>query len=309
MFRLVHISDVHLGPLPPVSIRQLASKRITGYLNWQIARRKHHHGDVTGEILNAIAAVDPSHVAITGDLINLGLETEIENASLWLQALGPPEFVSVVPGNHDAYVPGAFSRICNAWRAWMQGDHPHMSGVPFPYLRVREDVALIGISSARASAPFMATGYFRKLQAKAVEQLLAEAKRKNLFRIIMIHHSPIARTAGFRRRLVGASLFRWILKRHGAELVLHGHTHLPTLDWLEGAGGAVPVVGVAAAGQAPGGPKPAAQFNLFEIDGGPGRWRTVLTRHGIEDLPGNILKVSHTELHGAAPEAVAARNG
>ena len=32
----------------------------------------------------------------------------------------------------------------------------------FPYLRVRGDVALIGVSTARATAPFMANGFFMR---------------------------------------------------------------------------------------------------------------------------------------------------
>ena len=40
MFRLAHLSDVHLGPLPDVSYRQLASKRITGYLTWHRNRAR-----------------------------------------------------------------------------------------------------------------------------------------------------------------------------------------------------------------------------------------------------------------------------
>ena len=35
----------------------------------------------------------------------------------------------------------------------------------FPYLRIRENVALIGVNSARATLPLMATGYFRFKQA------------------------------------------------------------------------------------------------------------------------------------------------
>src|SRR5690606_9944649 len=132
-----------------LTLRQLASKRITGYVNWHAGRRKHHHqGDISTRILTAILAARPDHVALTGDLINLGHEREIEAALEWLKSVGPPEFVSVVPGNHDAYVPGAFARAHAAWRPYMQGDEP--GGAPFPYLRIRGDVALIGLSSARA---------------------------------------------------------------------------------------------------------------------------------------------------------------
>ena len=50
----------------------------------------------------------------------------------------------------------------------MRGDREaaENSPVEFPYLRVRGDVALIGVSSARATAPFMATGDIRDRQAR-----------------------------------------------------------------------------------------------------------------------------------------------
>lgn len=276
MFRLAHLSDVHLGPMPPVSLQQLASKRITGYVNWRVGRRSHHRGEVSDLICAAVGEAAPSHVAVTGDLINLGLEIEFERARQWLEALGPPDRVSLVLGNHDAYVRGAFERACAAWAPWMQGDAP--SGRAFPYLRVRDGIALIGASSANATAPLMATGHFRQEQADALAELLEETGAQSLYRVVMIHHPPMPGATSFHRRLVGASRFRDTVKRHGAELILHGHTHLPTLQWLDGK---IPVVGVAAAGQGPGGRKPAAQFNLFEISGNPGAWRTRLTRWGL----------------------------
>src|SRR5690606_10578756 len=148
-----------------------------------------------------------------------------------------------------------------------EGDAP--AAQRFPYLRVRGNVALIGVSSANATAPLMATGHFREAQAEALASLLRDTGARGLFRIVMIHHPPIAGATSLHRRLVGASRFRRVVGRFGAELVLHGHTHLPTLNWI----GPVPVVGVAAAGQGPGGRKPAAQFNLIEISGETGAWR------------------------------------
>lgn len=300
MFRLAHFSDVHLGPLPNPSLRQLASKRLIGYVNWHADRRKRHQDDISSRILAAILAAEPTHVALTGDLINLGLQDEVDTALAWLKSVGGPDFVSVVPGNHDAYVPGAFARAYAAWQPYMQGDKPNSAGTPFPYLRVRGKVALIGISSARATAPFMATGYFRKPQARETERMLAEAGKQGLYRIVMIHHPPIA-GGSFHRRLVGARLFRHIVRKYGAELVLHGHTHLSTLHWLPGEGGLVPVVGVAAAGQAAGGIKPAAQYNVFEISGEPRRWSTSLTRFGLGTNPGESVVLARTELSTSPP--------
>ena len=45
MFRLAHLSDIHLGPLPELSFRELASKRVTGWYNWQRNRRRMMFGD------------------------------------------------------------------------------------------------------------------------------------------------------------------------------------------------------------------------------------------------------------------------
>ena len=97
----------------------------------------------------------------------------------------------------------------------------------------------------------------------------------------MIHHPPVRGAVSQHKRLFGISRFHKIVRRHGAELVLHGHSHLPSLFWIGARGAKVPVVGVAAAGQAPGGKHPAAQYNLFDIDGEKGDWRIRLTRRGL----------------------------
>ncbi len=86
--------------------------------------------------------------------------------------------------------------------------------------------------------------------------------------------------------------------RHGAELVLHGHTHDPTLYTIGGRDGPIPVLGVAAAGQAPGGEHPAAQYNLVEIDGEPGAWSATLERHGLDPTGKKVAKIETRQLVG-----------
>ncbi|OJU52285.1 MAG: metallophosphatase [Mesorhizobium sp. 61-13] len=283
MFRLAHMSDVHLGPLPDVSYRDLASKRVVGYINWQRNRRRHMHDAVIDTIVADMKRQAPDHIAVTGDLVNLALDGEIEMARLWLETLGPPQDVSVVPGNHDAYVPGAFGKVCRSWAPWMNGDginHP-IDRNSFPYLRVRGNVALIGVSTARATAPFMANGFFREGQAKRLAKLLAETGKRGLFRVVMIHHPPVRAAVSQHKRLFGIRRFQKIVARNGAELVLHGHSHEPSLYFLGSGEGRIPVVGVAAAGQSPGGSHPAAQYNLIDIGGEPGNWQINLTRRGL----------------------------
>jgi 3',5'-cyclic AMP phosphodiesterase CpdA len=283
MFRLAHISDIHLGPLPAVSYRDLASKRMVGYVNWQRNRKRFLHEGVIGSIIDHLKAADADHLAVTGDLVNLALDGEIELARLWLETLGSPQDVSVVPGNHDAYVPGAFDKICRAWGAWMTGDGQNAPSDRhgFPYMRVRGQVALIGVSTARATAPFMANGFFRDSQARRLGRMLDDAQARGLFRVVMIHHPPVRNAVAQHKRLFGISRFQKTMDRHGAELILHGHSHLPSLHWIGARGKSVPVVGVAAAGQAAGGRKPAAQYNFIEIDGEPDAWSIRLSRRGL----------------------------
>lgn len=300
MFRLAHISDVHLGPLPEVTYRDLASKRMIGYVNWQRNRRRLLQDGVLGSIVADIQANAPDHLAVTGDLVNLALDAEIEFAKLWLETLGPPDDVSVVPGNHDAYVPGAFDKICRAWGAWMAGDSvgPPTGRHAFPYMRVRGNVALIGVTTARATAPFMATGFFREGQAARMGGLLDAAKQRGLCRVIMIHHPPVRQAVPQHKRLFGIGKFHKTVARHGAELVLHGHSHDPTLYWMGSGRSRVPIVGVAAAGQAPGGSHPAAQWNLFEIDGEPGDWSITLARRGVTGVSLPVSEIGITVLAG-----------
>ncbi len=303
MFRLAHLSDAHLGPLPDLTYRELASKRAVGYINWQRNRRRHMHDTVIETLVADLMAQAPDHIAVTGDLVNLALDGEIEMARQWLETLGAPRDVSVVPGNHDAYVPGAFGKVCRAWAPWMSGDGAaHAPGRDsFPYLRVRGKVALIGVSTARATAPFMANGFLREGQAARLGRMLAEAGAEGLFRVVMIHHPPVRAAVAQHKRLFGIRLFQKTVARHGAELVLHGHSHEPSLYFIGGA--RIPVVGVAAAGQAPGGPHPAAQYNVIEIGGEAGDWQVRLARRGLAGpaLPPGELQA--LDLSAAAAEA------
>lgn len=288
MFRLAHISDPHLGPLPKVSFSELASKRVTGYVNWRRNRAHHLFGAALETVVEAIAAEGVDHLAITGDLVNLATSTEIETATVWLKSHFDPTRTTLVPGNHDAYVPGALRRATRSWMPWIMsgGNADTRKASPFPTIANRGDVAIIGISSANASLPFMATGDFSSRQAHAAGRLLDEAGREGRFRVVLIHHPPVHGAAAWHKRLKGITRFRRMIRTHGAELVLHGHTHLDTLYHIAGPHGLVPVVGIASASQGPGGMKPSAAFNLFEISGEPGKWtighrRVSLSKGGL----------------------------
>jgi 3',5'-cyclic AMP phosphodiesterase CpdA len=267
MFRLAQISDVHLGAVPDLRLRDYVSKRIVGYTNW----RRNRKGAMTSETLDRLVtdlrAQAPDHIAVTGDLTNIAMREEFENARRWLEALGPPERVTAIPGNHDAYVPRAHHRFRRLWAPWMvSDDSEHVGKALFPFMRRKGHVALIGVSSAVASVPFMATGRVGEKQTTRLCALLQEAKSEGLFRVILIHHPPkLIDPRSSWRKLTDGKRFRSAIERHGAELILHGHEHLRMMTAIKGATGVVPVVGVPA-GSAPavGGPR-AGGYAIHEI--------------------------------------------
>lgn len=305
LFRLAHISDVHLGPLPRPRTRQLASKRIIGYTNYKRNRARSFTPDTIRLLVDDMQAQQPDHIAVTGDLVNVALTSEFEFARAWLDDLGDPEHVTCIPGNHDAYVPRADRRYRTIWAPFMEGDGigDHSATPPsgFPFVRVRGNIALIGLSTAVPSAPFMATGRLGKRQTRRLAALLEACGEEKLLRVILIHHPPkIVRRRDAYRRLTDGRRLRREVRRHGAELVLHGHDHIRSMTSLEGPNGAVPVVGVpAGAGGAAGGPT-AAGYALHEFRrNGESVELTVVHRGYVED--GCISETARSTFSVAPP--------
>lgn len=289
MFRLIHISDLHLSPLPPPSWRQSMSKRLTGYLNWKFNRKDALEKRTFDALMHDVRQQKPDHIAISGDIVNLSLDAEFARARRRIAELGREKDISLVFGNHDAYIPGAFKKACKAFAPWIIGNGPAGKNC-FPYMRIRGQVAIIGTSSAVAMPPFSAAGYFGPRQAEDMAMLLRQAGERGLFRVVMIHHPPLYHAISWNKRLWGIGRFQQAVAACGAELVLHGHTHLPTLSFMPGKDcRQVPVVGVASASQDFGGRRPPADYNLFEIGKDrAGTWQCYLTRRGIADKAGGI---------------------
>src|SRR3982751_2623713 len=136
-FTLAHLSDPHLSPLPAARLRDLAGKRALGYLNWTRNRHKYHRRDVLDTLVSDMQALVPDQIAVTGDLVNLALESEFAPAKAWLESVGTPERVTVIPGNHDAYVRVTQHRFRIAWKDYLRGDDAPDGGGTFPSLRRR----------------------------------------------------------------------------------------------------------------------------------------------------------------------------
>src|SRR3979409_903063 len=121
-FTLAHLSDPHLPPLPVARLRDPASKRALGYLNWTRNRHRYHRREVLDALVSDIRAQRPDHIAVTGDLVNLALEAEFAPEAARLESVGAPQDVTVIPGNHDAYVRATKHRFAGTFADYLRGD-------------------------------------------------------------------------------------------------------------------------------------------------------------------------------------------
>jgi 3',5'-cyclic AMP phosphodiesterase CpdA len=299
-YRIAHLSDCHLGPLPSIRRRELLSKRVLGYINWQRNRAKAFVAGTTENLIADMQAQSPDHIAVTGDLVNLGLEAEFENAGRFLAGLGTPETVTAIPGNHDAYVPGALDRFNLHCAPYLTSDPDRAPQIgPYPVIRQRGPVVIVGLSTAHASGPFMASGAVDRRQRERMKAELFSTSGQ--FRVVLIHHPPFDKAGPWHKRLIGAKDVRAIWQSTGAELILHGHTHLPTRRTVEGPEGPIAVFGVASAAQAAGGHRPAASYTLFDVGETANGWTVTATRRGYPHSGGAVAELSKEAFEVARP--------
>ncbi|MDQ0503418.1 metallophosphoesterase family protein [Xanthobacter agilis] len=285
MFTLAHLSDPHLGPIPEAQLSELLGKRFFGMMNWIGARRRNFGASTLGPLMDDLLVQAPDHICVTGDLVNVSLPAEFDTGATFLTSLGAPDRVSVVPGNHDAYVRSAMHYHLEHWAPFLSGDdtHPHtpVDVDAFPYVRRRGPVAVVGVSTAVPTAVFLASGEAGKGQLGRLRAVLAELKTEGLFRAVMIHHPPVG-SRPFHRDLKDAAAVRAVLAEAGAELVMHGHDHRAALGQIEIAGGgSIPVVGVPSASAGPDDDRGAGAYALYRISGHPGAWRCEMERRGF----------------------------
>lgn len=302
---LAHLSDVHLAPIEGFTLPYWNLKRGLGYLNWQRGRVRVHQRRIADLIAADIRAQAPDHIAVTGDLANLGLPSEYRVGRLWLEALGPPSQVSVVPGNHDIYSGRMHGASClTEWAANMTSDAwgAERSGMRggFPYVRRVGNIALIGVNSAVPTPPFVAAGRLGSDQIAALEHILTNLRADGMARVVMIHHPPLPGQAPRRRALEDALELKAMLERCGAELVLHGHNHTETQVWLPSSSGPIPVCGVASASAGVAHhDEPLARYALYHFaDTGGGTNGMTIHRvmRGLAKAEGEVVELGRSVL-------------
>ncbi len=279
--RLAHCSDLHLLSHDGARWLDLANKRWIGAMNLLSNRGRHYHVAAFEAMVTDLNEQGVDHVLCTGDVTNLALRREFEFARSKFDRLTlGPTAVTVVPGNHDAYVAegvplfaemfGDYATTDAGWE-WSE-DHRHSADdvMHWPIVRVRGDLALVGCSTSRQTPWFTAYGKLGPGQLARLAHVLADPRLAGKTRIVAIHHPPAGARARNRiRGLKDHAEFARVVATAGCDLVVHGHEHRDMMETLAGpAGEAIPVRGIASGTYFHNKPERTARYRIFDI--GPG---------------------------------------
>ncbi len=304
MFTFAHLSDPHFTSLHDVSWKSLLNKRAMGYLSWYLHRQSEHRPEVLDSLVHDLAQRKPDHVVITGDLTHLGLPEEFHQARLWLDSLQKLADVTVIPGNHEAYISTSFESTLQQWEPYLISQPPLGNGQTttspsqiFPSLRIHGPIAFIGLSSACPTPPFFATGAIDEAQLETLSDLLRSSRIQELFRVLLVHHPPIPQSVRWRKRLTNAKRLAQLLFHHPVDLILHGHTHRSSLHDLPTTMGSTPIIGVPSASAIGTNPGQEAQYCLFEAQGEPGDYRISASVHAFSSKTHQFTFSHHLPLN------------
>lgn len=278
MLRVAHCSDLHLLSHDGARWLDLANKRWIGAMNLLSNRSRHYHVDAFDHMVDDMNAQGIEHVLCTGDVTNLALEQEFRFARAKFDRLARgPQNVTVIPGNHDAYVQEGvahFSSIFDAYHQtdpgweWPASDDPD-DDTHWPIVRVRGELAIIGLSTSRQTPWFTAYGRIGEGQLARLRQALSDPRLAGKARLVAIHHPPAGRRAMNKiRGLKDHAAFASVLADVGADLVLHGHEHQDLTESLPGPSGVIPVRGVASGTYHHNKQDRIARYRVFEIEHG-----------------------------------------
>ena len=270
------MADDWRPPCPGVGA--LLGKRALGYLSWTLRRRPVHEGTVLPALVEDLRRARPDHIVITGDITNISLPDEFARGADWLRRLADARDLTVIPGNHDAYVDVPWDRSLGRWSAYMSGaaaapftgETPVAAPADFPFVRLRGPLALVGVSTAAPMPAWSAAGRIGAAQLDRLAEQLEGLGRLRLFRV-----------AKPRKQLEDAAAFRAVIARCGAELVLFGHTHVSALGRLATPSGTVPAIGVPSASARPHRHKDHSRYHLYRIAADGAGWRLDVEVRGV----------------------------
>jgi 3',5'-cyclic AMP phosphodiesterase CpdA len=190
MRSIVHLSDIHFGRV---------------------------NQQVIAPLIEAITAINPDLVAVSGDLTQRARSGQFAAARAFLDRLPQPQIV--VPGNHDVPLHNVFARFAQPLTKYRR----YITSDLRPFYQ-DEEIAVLGVNTARSLT--IKSGRINKGQVAWMSERFSELGPK-VVRIVVTHH-PFDLPAGHNEReLVGrARMAMETLANCGADLFLAGHLHV-----------------------------------------------------------------------------------
>jgi len=220
--RFIHLTDPHLTEPPGwrgLLGRSHFGKRFLGYASWSRNRSHRMRREWLDEVQAEVLSRTPTQILLTGDLTQIGTLEEIRIARRWLESLGSPDQVCLVPGNHDTYALDSWPNLLAEW-----GDYLPVDGqAGFPVVRRFDDIALFGLSSAVPTRPGSACGLLGDAQIERLGDALTD--HTDALQMLLLHHPPLPGLIQFRKRLRDAASLQQLLREEPVDVMLYGHRH------------------------------------------------------------------------------------
>jgi len=294
-FRFVQLSDLHLSSIDVPNPLRLFNKRILGYLSWLRKRRHTHQRWVLEQAIETFEKLSIDHYAITGDLTHIGLKNEFQQVQQWLEQLDTAKNITLIPGNHDLYVNERWSRSFELWEQYLHGDN-HSSANQiytddaltqlnnlYPIVRIRKNIAFIGLNSVFDAPWFRATGQLDPSQLQRLKEVLASPELDKYCKILLIHHPLSLTNTPARKCLLNHNELRTLLSENPVDLVLHGHGHHTCFESIEtNSGYSLPVIGISSSSSISEKPGYQAEFLLFQISQLTKHWEIEMQSYKLD---------------------------
>jgi len=311
---LAHLTDIHFPQTPLPTLSELSFKRFFGLLNWHLSRKSMHLTETLAAISKDVLSQPFHHLIVSGDLVNLSLLNEYKAGLKWIEQFGASGDISFVPGNHDYYGPNPLLYPKESMRPstnlapvgmsllpYMISDEKGLelggaTGPDLPFVRVVNDVALIGLNSGVPTPLFKAYGKLSETSLDALKHILIAIQKANLYRCVILHHPPLPGITKQSRGLQNDDLLQSLLRETGAELVLYGHNHKQHHETLRTNTGTCHIVGTPSASIGQNKRYELARYNLFSIRRSADGWTTKMHGRGLSENHGGVVDLGTSEL-------------
>ena len=305
-YRFAHFTDIHLPIREKPATNTLLNKRALGYLSWRRKRAERHQQWASEALVNDAKSQSCNLALITGDIVNIALPAEFQDARNWLDAQFGDMHVVYTPSNHDTYTHAKWDNTLGMLAPYMQGTRTdgEPSRAPtdfsdFPFCVQPENApnfTVIAANSSPTTAPGLATGALGADQRAKLKTMINAQCRENSLNILMLHHPITPGVVSKRKELTDRTHLCADLADSHIDLVLHGHAHIQHFDSIKTAREKTTVIGGASASHPFGhGKYRPARYNLFDVEPNKGGgWSIKMT---IRELDPHTKDIFSVETH------------